>query len=96
MQFRALPGQPGYQQPEAVPDPTTILDQFEHAAKQAKAAGFDGVELHGANGYLVDQFFSDVSNVRDDQWGGSIENRCRFGLEALKRLISVWGADRVG
>lgn len=83
-------------EPTAVPDPTTILDQFEHAAKQAKAAGFDGVELHGANGYLVEQFLSDTANVRDDKWGGSVENRCRFALEAIQRLIKVYSADRVG
>ncbi len=79
-----------------MPDPTTILDQFEYAAKQAKAAGFDGVELHGANGYLVEQFLSDTANVRDDRWGGSVENRCRFALDAINRLIKVYGADRVG
>lgn len=62
----------------------------------AKLAGFDGVELHSANGYLIEQFLSDVSNTRTDKWGGSVENRIRFGLEAAKRLIEVWGADRVG
>lgn len=54
------------------------------------------MELHSANGYLVEQFLSDSANVRTDKWGGSVENRCRFGLEAVKRLIDVWGADRVG
>lgn len=57
----------------------------------AKLAGFDGVELHSANGYLIEQFLSDVSNTRTDKWGGSVENRIRFGLEAAKRLIDVWG-----
>ena len=62
----------------------------------AKRAGFDGVELHAANGYLCEQFMSDVSNIRGDGWGGSVENRCRFTIEATKRLIDVYGADRVG
>jgi 2,4-dienoyl-CoA reductase-like NADH-dependent reductase (Old Yellow Enzyme family) len=93
VQFRLLPGTPGYITPTAIPDPQTAIDQFVHAAKMAKLAG---VEYHSANGYLGGQFLSDVSNVRDDKWGGSVENRCRFGLEVVKGLIGVYGADRVG
>jgi hypothetical protein len=95
-QFRDLPDSPGYIVPTEIPEPEKILDQYTNAAKIAKEAGFDGVELHSANGYLVEQFLSDSANVRTDKWGGSVENRCRFGLEAVKRLIDVWGADRVG
>ncbi|CAA7264372.1 unnamed protein product [Cyclocybe aegerita] len=66
---------------------------YKQAALNAKQAGFDGVELHGAGGYLVNQFLDSSSNKRTDQWGGNIENRCRFGLEALKVLIEVFGRD---
>ena len=74
---------------------TTILD-FKQAAIRAKAAGFDGVELHAANGYLVDQFLQSTTNQREDEYGGSVENRVRFLLEVVDALIEVWGADRVG
>ncbi|KAF5368684.1 hypothetical protein D9757_010221 [Collybiopsis confluens] len=93
--FRFLPGGPGYVT-ATIDDPTQLLDAFEKAAINAKEAGFDGVELHGSNGYLVHQFLDSTSNLRTDSWGGSIENRSRFGLEALKRLIRVFGNDRVG
>ena len=73
-----------------------ILADFRHAARLALEAGFDGVELHGANGYLVDQFLQDGANKRTDAYGGSIENRSRFLLEALGELIAVFGAERVG
>ena len=66
------------------------------AANAIHKAGFDGVELHFANGYLVDQFIQDVSNKRTDEYGGSIENRARFGLEVLKATSEVFGADRIG
>ncbi|HSM52962.1 MAG TPA: alkene reductase, partial [Erythrobacter sp.] len=66
------------------------------AAANAKVAGFDGVQLHGANGYLVDQFLRDGTNFRDDEYGGSPENRTRFMREVLEALVDVWGADRVG
>ncbi|KAF8313586.1 FMN-linked oxidoreductase [Clavulina sp. PMI_390] len=72
------------------------VTKFEQAAKNALAAGFDGVELHGANGYLIDQFLQDVSNQRTDEYGGSIENRARFPLLALDALVRVWGQERVG
>jgi N-ethylmaleimide reductase len=73
-----------------------IVAQFEKAAENAKAAGFDGVEVHGANGYLLDTFLRDGSNLRGGRYGGSIENRARLMLEALDAVIRVWGADRVG
>lgn len=73
-----------------------LIHDYAHAANQAKAAGFDGVEVHGANGYLLDQFLHDGSNKRDDQYGGSVENRCRLLLEVLHAVMGVWGADRVG
>jgi 2,4-dienoyl-CoA reductase-like NADH-dependent reductase (Old Yellow Enzyme family) len=82
-------------QPTAIADPQIIIHQFWQAAVNAKEAGFDGVELHGANGYIVHQFLDSTSNKRTDEWGGNIENRARFGLEALKVLIEVFGADRV-
>jgi len=94
--FRLLPGSPGYVTPTEIPDPTTVLDEYTNAAKMAKLAGFDGVEFHSANGYLSEQFLSDISNKRTDKWGGSVENRCRFCIEGVKRLVEVWGADRVG
>lgn len=65
-------------------------------AENAKLAGFDGVEIHGANGYLLDQFLQDGSNHRTDQYGGTIENRACLLLEVADTVIDVWGADRVG
>ena len=73
-----------------------VIDQFRQAAARAKAAGFDGVEIHGANGYLPDQFLQDGSNHRTDEYGGPIQNRARFLLEITKAAIEVWEADRVG
>jgi 2,4-dienoyl-CoA reductase-like NADH-dependent reductase (Old Yellow Enzyme family) len=73
-----------------------IIEAYRKGAENARRAGFDGVELHGANGYLPDQFLEDGTNRRTDAYGGSIENRARFMLEALDAAISVWGADRVG
>jgi len=73
-----------------------IIADYRRAAERAMAAGFDGVELHGANGYLVDQFLQDGSNKRTDRYGGSVENRARFLLEAVEALVSVWGGERVG
>ena len=72
-----------------------VVEDYRHAAKNAKEAGFDGVQLHAANGYLVDQFLRDSTNLRTDKYGGSPENRVRFLREILEALISVWGADRV-
>ena len=73
-----------------------VVEQFRQAAKNAMSAGFDGVEVHGANGYLIDEFLGDSSNKRCDRYGGSVENRARFLLEVLEAVIDVWGGDRVG
>lgn len=73
-----------------------IVAGFKKAAENAKAAGFDGVEVHGANGYLLDEFLRDGANKRNGPYGGPIENRARLMLEVLDAAISVWGADRVG
>lgn len=73
-----------------------IVDQFRKGAENAKAAGFDGVEIHGANGYLLDQFTRDGTNQRTDAYGGSIENRVRLPLEVTKAVADVFGKDRVG
>jgi 2,4-dienoyl-CoA reductase-like NADH-dependent reductase (Old Yellow Enzyme family) len=73
-----------------------IVEAFRKGAQNAKLAGFDGVELHGANGYLLDQFLQDGTNRRTDDYGGSLENRARLLLEAADAAISVWGAGRVG
>jgi N-ethylmaleimide reductase len=73
-----------------------IVEGFRKAATNAKAAGFDGVEVHGANGYLLDEFWRDGSNKRSSPYGGSIENRSKLILEVLEATISVWGSDRVG
>ena len=73
-----------------------IVSDFAEGAKRAKAAGFDGVEIHGANGYLIDQFLRDGANKRTDAYGGSVENRVRFLREVTETVVGVWGADRVG
>jgi 2,4-dienoyl-CoA reductase-like NADH-dependent reductase (Old Yellow Enzyme family) len=73
-----------------------IVEQFRLGAVNAQAAGFDGVEIHGANGYLLDQFLQDRSNQRTDDYGGSIANRARLMLEVTDAVIGVWGASRVG
>lgn len=73
-----------------------IVAQYRRAAERAKHAGFDGIEIHAANGYLIDQFLQDGSNHRTDAYGGSIENRARFLLEVVDAAVGVWGAERVG
>lgn len=73
-----------------------IVEDVRKGAENARRAGFDGVELHAANGYLFDQFLHDGSNQRGDNYGGSIENRARFLLEAIDAILTVWPADRVG
>jgi len=73
-----------------------VIEAYRRGAENAQAAGFDGVEIHGANGYLLDQFLQDGSNHRTDGYGGPIENRARLMLEVADAVISVWGANRVG
>lgn len=73
-----------------------IVEDFGRATRAARQAGFDGVELHGANGYLHDQFLQDVSNKRTDDYGGPVENRARLMLETVDAMIGAWSADRVG
>ena len=73
-----------------------IVAAYRKGAENAKKAGFDGVEIHGANGYLLDQFLQDSTNQRTDQYGGPVENRARLMLEVTDACIEVWGADRVG
>ena len=70
--------------------------RYRRGAQNAQQAGFDGVELHAANGYLIDQFLQDSTNRRTDEYGGPIENRARLLLEVVDQLISVWGPGRVG
>lgn len=93
---------PAGMQPYVVPRALTtgelaaIVQDYRAASGNAMAAGFDGVELHAANGYLIDQFLRNGSNVRADQYGGSIANRCRLLFEILDAVTEVWGAGRVG
>jgi N-ethylmaleimide reductase len=94
----SIPG--GWAQPSphralTVLETAAIVQDYRRSAQRAMDAGFDGVELHAANGYLVDQFLQNGSNHRNDEYGGSIENRVRFLSEIVTALISVWGPDRV-
>jgi N-ethylmaleimide reductase len=73
-----------------------VVESYKQGARNAMAAGFDGVEIHGANGYLIEQFLQSHTNLRTDRYGGSIANRARFLLEVTEAVIEVWGADRVG
>jgi N-ethylmaleimide reductase len=73
-----------------------ILEDYQHAARCALDAGFDGVEVHSANCYLLEQFIRDSTNLRTDRYGGSLENRVRFPLEVVQAVARIWGADRVG
>ena len=79
-----------------VPEIAEVVEAYRLGAENAQRAGFDGVELHGANGYLLDQFLQDSVNRRTDEYGGPVENRARLMLEAVDAAISVWGPDRVG
>ena len=74
----------------------SVVAEYRRAAQNAKLAGFDGVEIHSANGYLLDQFLEDKSNRRTDEYGGSIENRARLLLEVVDACVQVWGKHRVG
>lgn len=91
-------GRQPFSTPRALPlaEIPGVVAQFRTAAGNAKAAGFDGVELHGANGYLLDQFLRDGANVRPDSYGGSLANRARFPLEVVDAVVDVWGPSRVG
>jgi N-ethylmaleimide reductase len=73
-----------------------IMEGFRLGAENAQAAGFDGIEVHGANGYLLDQFLEDGSNQRTDRYGGSAENRARLLLEVIDAVTQIWGSERVG
>jgi 2,4-dienoyl-CoA reductase-like NADH-dependent reductase (Old Yellow Enzyme family) len=83
-------------QPKEIHNPEDYVNKYRQAAEYAKQAGFDGIELHGANGYLPNQFLDNISNQRQDQWGGSVENRCRFTLRIIDEMSNVFGNDRVG
>lgn len=84
--------------PEAMTeaDVEQAVGEYETSAKLAVEAGFDGIELHGANGYLIEQFLNVASNQRTDRWGGSVENRARFALEVARRTVAAIGPERVG
>ena len=73
-----------------------VVEAYRQAARNAQVAGFDGVEIHGANGYLIEQFLQSRTNLRTDRYGGGLENRVRFLLEVTQAVVDVWGADRVG
>ncbi len=93
---------PGGNQPATLPEAMTLADiettieEYAHSSELAIEAGFDGVELHGANGYLIEQFLNTASNQRTDAWGGTIENRIRFAVEVAAKTAARIGADRLG
>lgn len=97
-QVYTLQGMKPYETPRALETEELpgIVDSYAQGARNAREAGFDGVEVHGANGYLLDQFLRSVSNKRHDAYGGSIENRARLLLEVTEAVTKIWGADRVG
>lgn len=90
---KETPAAPRVLETEEIP---AIIEAYRQGAENARLAGFDGVEIHGANGYLLDQFLQDSTNHRKDQYGGPIENRARLMLEVTDAAIEVWGAGRVG
>ncbi len=96
--FTAQWGQAAYETPRAMTqeDILALIHDYQCAAENALRAGFDGVEVHAANGYLLDQFLQNGTNHRTDEYGGSIENRCRVLMQVLEAVIGVWGSDRVG
>lgn len=91
-------GKQPYETPRALetPEVATIVADYRDAARRARAAGFDGVEIHAANGYLIDQFLQSKTNQRTDCYGGSVENRFRFLKEILEAIVTLWPANRVG
>jgi 2,4-dienoyl-CoA reductase-like NADH-dependent reductase (Old Yellow Enzyme family) len=97
-QIRTPAGHAPYPTPRALEtsEIPTVIEEYYKGAQNAKAAGFDGVEIHGANGYLPDQFLRDGANHRKDEWGGSIANRAKFLLAVTDAAIEVWGSGRVG
>ncbi len=97
-EVHTLKGKARHVRPRAMEDREipVYVGYFKQAAINAREAGFDGVEVHGANGYLIDQFLRDGSNLRGGPYGGSLENRSRFMMEVMSEVISVCGADRVG
>ncbi|KAI0156744.1 FMN-linked oxidoreductase [Hypoxylon sp. FL1284] len=92
----AIPYGEGKPKEMTVDEIQSFVADYAQAARNAIEAGFDGVEIHGANGYLIDQFIQDKSNQRTDQYGGSVENRARFALEVSKAVVAAVGADKVG
>ena len=98
MQHFTSQGMKDYETPRALTEAgiTQIIEAYANAAKAAIEAGFDGVELHAANGYLPQQFLAESSNQRSDAWGGCLENRARFTLEAMQAIIAAVGGERVG
>ena len=91
-------GSKPYETPRAltVDDIKAVVDDYRQAAINAKAAGFSGVEVHGANGYLINQFLDSKTNQRDDEYGGSVENRFRFFKEVLEAVMEIWPSEQVG
>jgi N-ethylmaleimide reductase len=91
-------GKQPYETPRALEtaEVAAVVEDYRRAAERALAAGFDGVEIHAANGYLIDQFLQSKTNLRSDQYGGSVENRFRFLREITEAILTVWPADRVG
>lgn len=94
--FRNVPGGPSYVTPTPIEDPEEVAELYGRASKLAKQAGFDGLELHNANGYLAMQFLESHSNRRDDKWGGSIQNRMRFSLTVLSKMNEHYPWNRIG
>ena len=94
---RTYQGKKDYEEarPLEISEIPALLDDYQHAAENAMKAGFDGVQLHAANGYLIDQFIRSGTNLRTDEYGGPIENRIRLLGEVTQRLVDVWGSDRV-
>lgn len=94
--FRNVPGGPGYVTPTPIEDPDVIIELYARASRLAKEAGFDGVELHNANGYLPMQFLESHSNRRSDKWGGTVGNRMRFSLACLAKMNESFPYSRIG